>query len=426
MLKQRTAALLLAGAVVLALGGTIAAADPGAAPAAPAQTAQSTEPTQPSAAEAPAEALPDAAGSLSFANLESRMRENNLNLLMLQESINALEVLDYKVMEDDLRDALNQIANQQWEMGQTPMLGALLSSSLQSSYDAAREQFDAIKNGELQADNDAFIRQLKNGQDQAVMAGETLYTALVSMNYSYGALERKLAALDRTIRVAELGYEQGNTSALALQQAKAGRAALVSGMETMKMNLATYTMQLESLIGEELTGTVLLQSVPGVTAEEIDAMDREADYAAAKAASYELFAARRTLDDARESYDDAVDEYGSTSTDYHFLSAKHRWQAAGYTYEAAVESFELKFKTLYLQTKDCYQVWEAAKTALETEEAGYAASELKFSQGSLSQNALLDARDSLAEAREKVATTGLDLFTSYNNYRWAVEHGILN
>ena len=56
----------------------------------------------------------------------------------------------------------------------------------------------------------------------------------------------------------------------------------------------------------------------------------------------------------------------------------------------------------------------------------FAAEELKFEQGRISRNAYCDAQDALAAAREKVATTGLDLFTSYNNYRWAVDHGILN
>ena len=427
MLKQRTLALLLAGSIALALGTTIVAADPGttetAAPAA-AQTETTASAEETPAAEEVVEILPDAEGTLSFANLASRMREKNLNMLVLQESINALEVLDYEEMEDDLREALNGIADQQWFM--MSMGQSMVASSMQSSYDAVREQFDAIRDGELQADNAAIVRQLKNAQDQVVMMGETLYAGLISLDYSKDALERQLVSLDRQIQVAELSYNQGNVSALALQEAKAGRTALVSGIETVKMNEATLKMQLESLIGEDLTGTVLLQSVPQVTAEEIAAMDMAADYEAAKAISYELFAAQRTLDDAKETFDEVADDYSSTSKNYNYLSAKHQWQSAQYTYDAAVESYELKFKTLCLQTKDYYQAWEAAKVALETEEAGFAAEELKFSQGRISKNALLDAQDALATAREKVATTGLDLFTSYNNYRWAVDYGILN
>ena len=432
MLKHKTVALLLVGSIALALGTTIVAADSGTSvpiASAPVQNEATAKSTQ---TETPVEALPDEAGSLSFTNLESRMREKNLNLLMLQENIKALEVLDYKEMEDTLRDALNGIADQQWGMSSNAMLGMIpgmsdmMSASMQSNYDALREQFDAIHDGEMQADNEAIIFQLENTQNQIIMGGEALYVGLLSLDYTKDALERQLAALDRQIQVAELSYKQGNLSALALQQAKTGRTALVSGIETVKMNEATLKMQLESFVGEKLEGTILLQSVPQVTAEEIAAMDLEADFAAAKEASYELFAAQHTYDDAKESFEETEEDYNPTSTDYQYLSAKHQWQGAQYTYEAAQQSYELKFKTLYLQVKDCYQIWEAAKVALETEEAGFAAEELKFSQGRISRNAYYDAQDALSAAREKVATTGLDLFTSYNNYRWAVDHGILN
>ena len=440
MLKHKTVALLLAGSIALALGTTIVAADSGAsAPIVPAPVQTEATAGEFITAETPMEVLPDAAGTLSFTNLESRMREKNLNLLMLEESINALEVLDYEEMEEDLRDGLNQIATQQWEVNTMgagtgnpmaemigSMIGPMMSSSLQSSYDTLREQYDAVHDGELQADNDAIIRQLENTQNQIIMGGETLYVGLLSLGYARDSLERQLAALDRQIQVAELSYKQGNISALALQEAKTGSAALVSGLETVKMNEAALKMQLESFVGEPLEGKLLLQSVPQVTAGEIAAMDLEADFAAAKEASYDLFAAQRTLDDAKETFDDATEEYGTYSTDYPYLSTKHQWQAAQYTYQAAHQSYELKFKSLYLQTKDCYQVWESAKVALAAEEAGFAAEELKFSQGRISRNTYCDAQDALAAAREKVATTGLDLFTSYNNYRWAVDHGILN
>ena len=235
MLKHRTIALLLAGSITLALGTTIVAAGPALTTTAPAaaEAVESVGVEESPTVEA-SEVLPDEAGTLSFANLESRMREGNLNLLMLQESINALEVLDYEEMEDELRDVLNGIAEQQWGMiTEIPMMGSMLASSMQSSYDAVKTQFDAIHDGELQADNAALIRQLKNAQDQVVMAGESLYAGLVSLDYSKGALERQLAALDRQLQVAELSHTQGNVSALALQEAKAGRAALVSGMETV-------------------------------------------------------------------------------------------------------------------------------------------------------------------------------------------------
>lgn len=50
--------------------------------------------------------------------------------------------------------------------------------------------------------------------------------------------------------------------------------------------------------------------------------------------------------------------------------------------------------------------------------------ELKYQQGSISHNALLDAADKVSAAEETVEQARLDLFSAYNTYRWAVEHGI--
>ena len=60
------------------------------------------------------------------------------------------------------------------------------------------------------------------------------------------------------------------------------------------------------------------------------------------------------------------------------------------------------------------------------EESNYAADQLKYEQGTISKNTLLTAQDDLESARDTVATAERNLFSAYNNYRWAVDHGILN
>ena len=66
--------------------------------------------------------VPDEPGTLTFANLERRLRENNLNVLAIQESVNSLEELDYEDLEEDLRKQLNEIARAQRGMGQMASL----------------------------------------------------------------------------------------------------------------------------------------------------------------------------------------------------------------------------------------------------------------------------------------------------------------
>ena len=68
----------------------------------------------------------------------------------------------------------------------------------------------------------------------------------------------------------------------------------------------------------------------------------------------------------------------------------------------------------------------AAKTTLAIKQDSYSAAQLKYEQGTISYNTLMTALDTLNEAADAVDTAAIDLFTYYNNYCWAVEHGILN
>ena len=64
------------------------------------------------------------------------------------------------------------------------------------------------------------------------------------------------------------------------------------------MNITNYNMQLELMIGADLTGKMVLQPLPEVPQARLDAMDLEADLTAAREASYDLYAAQKTLEDA--------------------------------------------------------------------------------------------------------------------------------
>lgn len=375
------------------------------------------------------EIVPDELGSVTFANVERRMRENNLQVLILEESVQTIQEIDYDDLYEDLRQQLNSLAKTQWSL---VLSGSLIMSEyekdktydqLDQAYDAVREQFDAIKDGEMQKDNADAIRQLKNLQDQIIVAGEATYVALAAMETQETALQRQLEALNRTVEEMELRYQLGQVSALQLSQTKAGRESLVSGLETLRMNIKTYKYQLEMLLGAEQTGEIKLGPVPEVTEKQLAAMDLEADLLAAKEKSWELHDAANTLEDAKEDFKDNY-SYGSTSLTS--KQALHTWNAAQYTYSNTVQNYELNFRALYAQVLDNKQILDAAKVSLACEQEDYAAMELKYRQGSISKNALLSAEDELRTAEETVKTSANNLFSSYNNYCWAVQHGILN
>jgi len=460
-MKQRTLALLLTAALALTLLGITALAAEGDRSAADTsagqpETAQPSEPEDSSAAADPPAAqaedpaqgeepdqedpgqgegekpeeeyIPDPVGSISFQNLGRRMHESNLQVLSLQESIDMLEEIDYEDLKDDLRDQLNQIAQAQWMMVQFGQTGTLAYEQMDQAYDAVREQFDAIKDGEMQADNADTVRQLRSLQNQIVMAGEATYIALAAMENQESGLERQLAALDRQLTELDLRYQLGHISSLTLKQAQAGRTALTSGLSTLRMNLNTYKGQLELLIGADITGNLSLNALPKVTREELDSMDLEADLETAKANSWDLYDASETHKDALEEYNDHGGDAGQSykPNNRTYQQARHTYYSAKYTYDNTVQNFELGLRNLYLKVQDYRQVLDAARTALAVEKDNYAAAQLKHTQGNLSRNALLEAEDKLKESREKVAGAENDLFSAYNTYRWAVDYGILN
>ena len=370
--------------------------------------------------------VPDEVGTVTFANVENRAREKNLSVLTLQANISSLEIIDYEDLSEDLRQMLNQIAQGQWMMVQMGQTNSYAYVQMGAQYGTIREQFEAIKDGEMQRENADVIRQLRHLQNQIILGAESTYIALSSLEAQEDGLQRQLTALNRSIEELELRRELGQVSALQVSQAKNGRASLISGLHTLQMNIQNLKLQLELLIGAELTGEIQLGQVPAVTQKELNRMHLEQDLLTFKSKSYDIFELEQTLEDAYDSYKNMEQAMGANSKDVNFLQAKHTWQAAQYTYNENIQNLELKFRTLYEQVMDYHQVWENAKVSLSCEQENYKVSKLKYEQGNISNNALLDAADTVKEAEEAVASAASDLFSAYNCYCWAVERGILN
>ena len=120
---------------------------------------------------------PDPEGTVTWANLDSRIRSGSLSARVLSENISGIEGIDYDLMYEDLRRQLNDIANAQWYI--TVMGGD--DSALANAYDSLRDTFDDLKEGEVQADNADVVWQLNSTVDQMVAAGQTLYITLVGL-----------------------------------------------------------------------------------------------------------------------------------------------------------------------------------------------------------------------------------------------------
>ena len=253
--------------------------------------------------------------------------------------------------------------------------------------------------------------QMDGTANQLILGSESIYIALVGLEIQETALVRQLAALDRTIAELKVRHEWGQVSQLQLMEAENGRATLVSGLTTLRMNMTNLRMQLENMLGQDITGTIEVGTLPRVTAEQLSAIDLEKDL---------KMVLRRNPDvQAAENKEDSLFGSGMTGDLLDSMS-----DAADYGIESAKLQAEMKFRSLYGELMDCRQVLTNAKSSLEVEQLAYQAEELKYNQGTISKNAFLAAADELQTAKEAVLTAENNLFSTYNEYNWAVKHGI--
>lgn len=368
---------------------------------------------------------------LAFEDLKDKVLEGSLTAKMLQESIASIDAMDYTDMYQSLNAQMSSLESAQLMYAQipvsSPMEGALqgfVISNLASSYASLSASASDLASGKLQKDAAAARKQLKNAQDLTVVGAESLYFAILELEQTKGTLQRNLTALGRSLEEMELRYELGQVSALTLEQVRNGRATLQSNLSTLEMNLRRCKLQMQSMVGASLNGSLTLGPLPALSQDLVDCMDYEPDLSEAKDRSYDLFAAKKKLDEAGDAYDDTRASYAQNT--YNVRSARHTYESALYEYKMAVQSFEMNFRSAFDSVKDYSQVLRSAQTSLAFQENTYASMELKYRQGTISHNALLDAEDQLSEAKDAVETARRNLFTAYRTYYWAVNYGVMS
>ena len=422
-MRQRISLLL----AVLILAGTLSlptlAAEPGEDNARETGAQNGGVQQVPADPEETQDPRPDPEGTVTWANLDSRIREGSLSALILAENIGGIEGIDYDLMYDDLRRQINDIADLQWMM--VLMGNSMGADALDQTYDALRETFDAIKDGELQADNADVVWQLNSTVDQMVAAGETLYITLVGLEQQAADGQRSLAALDRSLEELRLRQQLGQVSRQTVDEVEAQRTQVVSQLNTLDTTITTYKSQLQTLIGEEPTGEITLGALPAKGEDGWTAPDYEADLAAAKAASWTLRSAQKALDDAKEDWNDAQSDYRGPRKQYLLQAAEHTWEAAQLTYQSAFQDFETSFRTLYDSLADKENTLNSKLSALAWQQTVLETTQKRYELGQVSKMKLLTAQDDLAAAQSAADGAWRDLLSARTSYRWAVERGLM-
>lgn len=416
-----------------------------------------------------------ASTTLSYSQIDGKVRANNLTVKSMEVSMKSMEAMDWDEIIDEIEDNIDRLedqlaalkaanqagANAQAQIkqaagetggGTTPtdpsdptgMMGQIeeivegaikesmaqiqaqqMATTLQSTIESLETQLEDIK--EQKEDYKKTVAdkkvQFASTINQIVAGIQSLYVSILSYEDQLTALKESQAAVQRTVDQMELRYQLGQISRLTLQQVKNGYDTLIVGLDSMENGITFMKSSLQSQLGEEPTGQVTLAALPEVSAADISAASCYSDLDKAKAASYDLYAARRAVEDAKEDMDDARRENGKNS--YQYKMAEHSHQAAQYQEQSAIQSFELSFLNLFNALAPAQNALKTAQTTLDYEEQMYKVAELKYQLGNLSAHALADAKDTYETAKRDHKAAEADLFTAWTSYRNAVDYGLV-
>ena len=351
------------------------------------------------------EASPD---MVMFVDLADMVKKNSPAYKALRANASAIDDAEDQV--DTMKTMLARVESALAALDSNPDLTPEEKAEQKAQLQSQKTQLQSGISG-LSSISGQDTSQMDGTANQLILGSESIYIALVGLEIQETALVRQLAALDRTIAELKVRHEWGQVSQLQLMEAENGRASLVSGLTTLRMNMTNLRMQLENMLGQDITGTIEVGTLPRVTAEQLSAIDLEKDL---------KMVLRRNPDvQAAENKEDSLFGSGMTGDLLDSMS-----DAADYGIESAKLQAEMKFRSLYGELMDCRQVLTNAKSSLEVEQLAYQAEELKYNQGTISKNVFLAAADELQTAKEAVLTAENNLFSTYNEYNWAVKHGI--
>jgi len=411
-----------------------------------------------------AETAPSAVG---WAELEGRIRGGGFAALAVSEQLGQLESLDFDAMRKELEDnqkllieQINKIAGAPFATavdvnavvggavqgaGGDPVAAGVIAgttagtltanlasmkaqaasalAALETQYDALKDAMEEFDDGEPQQDNDDRMRLLRDGVEQVVAGGQTLYLTIAGLENTRADALRGLDTLDRSLTELRLRQKLGQVSAQTVASLEQTRLQTANQISVLETSISACKAQLQLLMGEEADGELTLGPLPPVDLKALEAMDPDKDLPLAKERSAALYQAKLTLDDAEEAWDD-YDE--GRYQNYHYDMARHAWNAAQYTYLSQVRNFETSFRALYKTVQSDLGTLQAKIEATDHERTLFAAEQTKYGRGLISENKLKEARDSLEKAFSEEKSARLQLFQDYHAYDNAVQHGILN
>ena len=310
-----------------------------------------------------------------FAATEDEEDEDRKTLVVDYEDIESLVSENDSLDTSSLQAAVTSYQNRIADL--TNVMNNL--SSQPDLQKVVSEQINQL-NSDL-AQMKASIASINSSQETLVMTAQQMFVSYNSLVAQRNELNRSKTVLNANIRAAEKQYELGMITELSLENIKKEHETLNNSIAAMDDQLKLLAKSFNLLIGRDYDDTIRFKSTP------------QPDY------SYK--------NDIRHNSDleDALSANITSLSD---------------------EQFKSSFESLYKAVQEKDRALQMQQNFYALEQKNYAASQKQYELGLISELDMISAQNSLDTQIAKVRSAQDDLFLAIEQYRWAVERGVVS
>ena len=369
---------------------------------------------------------------LTFDTLEKTVREGNVSIRSYQQTVESAEKTDvsdqYINKYFNLSQQIDAYDRQIRELKKSRdgITDTALLKSINAQIDVLQAQRESLyrQYNDLDDDEDdakdeqkntvnSTRRQMQNNADTHLHVGRA--TTFRSRPCSIRSHRPSAACqqLDRTIAQTKKQVALGIATKNTLSGLPGQRELLAAQQKSAQTSADSLRNTLAIQCGYPTGTEITIEALPGVTNEQLAAIDYEKDLAAALENSYSIWSASDSVRKASDDYENDV------------TNNLHAYEAAKIQRDATEESVKSSFRKLYKTMQEKITAMAAAQGDLTQAQKTFAVSELQYKRGMISRLKYEEAQDTYTTAQETAENARTDLLTAYNNYEWA-KRGVMS
>ncbi|WP_444658126.1 TolC family protein [Caproiciproducens sp. R2] len=361
--------------------------------------------------------------NVNYADIEFLVRSGNQTIRANEKTLDSLNSNDaagqkqqelaasrasLQSVSDQLQSAYNAVA----ALPSSPEQQAI-ASSLQGSLAsiAAIRSILSAQSDQLDVSEDTIDQtelQMNDAADQIVVTAQKLYVTFHYLNAERNQLLKQQQALDDTLKITQLKADLGLITQTDLLNARQQKNTLADTLTALANQMRTVKNNLQVLLGYSSDYDLSISSAPSPDANFSAAVNEAADRQTAQSANWTLKEKKLAKEIADDDKDSDLD---STVDDY---------RAASLNYSLALNTFNASFQQVYNDVAEKQSRLASAQAAYDAKTKTLDAVKLQNILGIASALELKNAQTDLDSAQAALDQAKLNLFSSQEQYRWAL------